>query len=402
MSKLPSGYKPGQTFHQSTTVANALKAIQSKKLPAKFNNSGLCSPVKYFANQKIGDCELASTLHLFQIQYKMIKKTFDVPDSSGSFWFIDWGTSSDQEVYQLVQKILHYLYPMDYPANANLDNFGGFAVDEIVTYGKKFGFFGARISKAHNLSELELANIELIKRIIYYFGGLHVAVTMMEYEYNNSTPPYTFNMPPGCPYTGIDLYNKFSSWVKNMFYYSDWGNGNVAYPGSNCTQVNNIKDFWNYAVGYANSAGTDSRNLPQYTVPEVLNLSKLIQQRRGRQQVPRSRVFWGTANYFNYYLSDAYPSPGDSLYPYFQYTPIPQEMVKFSSWGEKSGKYLAGHAIILTGWDDTGFNFVTWEGAGHMSYDYWYIHHLEATVIIPEVWEGHLQGKNAELLLATL
>jgi hypothetical protein len=75
---------------------------------------------------------------------------------------------------------------------------------------------------------------------------------------------------------------------------------------------------------------------------------------------------------------------------------------KWNKWATKSKEFINGHEILITGWDATGFKILTWDGTGHMSYEYWYIHALDAQVVVSELWINALQNKDKKLLLNTL
>ena len=75
---------------------------------------------------------------------------------------------------------------------------------------------------------------------------------------------------------------------------------------------------------------------------------------------------------------------------------------KWNKWATKSKESASGHEILITGWDATGFKILTWDGTGHMSYEYWYIHALDAQVVVSELWINALQNKDKKLLLNTL
>ena len=370
--------KGQSTNVQSATIAAHIKALQNKKLPSYLSNARLCNPIQGLANvgdehsnpPAIGDCELAAVLHMLKIQYKMINKEFDIPDDQGSFLFVHWGSSSDQKAYDLAYKIENKYAPNNWSSVLSSTN----GIDEhfIDTYAKNYGLFGATYSKVHALNKQELTNIDLLKRLIYFYGCIPVGIMLTEHEYNainGNDTYYNFDIPSGCPWSGTELLNTLQYLFTGILFTGD--------------DVNN---------GYGIRASN---------VPEFINYYSLYSDQNGKLYNISSWATWGASAFIGEQILDpthfgpTYWRPSDHPAYY-------KVLSKFSSWGDKSGNTVGGHEILLTGWNDKGFEFVTWNGAGRMSYDYWYLHHLNGRVIIPDVWNPYIQGKDATLLLSTL
>jgi hypothetical protein len=354
------------------TIQNQMKTMLNKKMPATFDNSSLCNPIQILDNQKIGDCVLATFLHMLKIQYKLIDKDFSI-DETTLFFF---GSSSDEKTFQLYKKILNYFdnsIPLTAPESYFVDR-GSYA-QQIFTYGKKFGLFGAYLEKMHSLSDEELMDVELLKRLIVYYGAIPVSVGLTYYEDNitaNQNKVYTLDIPPGCPWSGIDVYNTFKSliaYLKVDHYYdvsTPWG-----YESKHeLVSVGGVPGFWRAAAFTNNQRlhGTNIFDLRTYNNQSTPDL----------EDIYRWTVDGKTSNQIKT-MAD-----------------------KWNNWAKKSGAYVNGHEILLTGWDKDGFKFITWYGTGHMSYEYWYLHHSDGTVVIPKAWEEAMRGFEAKLLLSRL
>lgn len=358
---------------QHITVNSHIKAMVNKKMPATFDNSSHCSPIQMLANDNIGDCVLATVLHLLKIQYSLIGKNFAIDESTLLGLY---GTSSNEKAYALMKKILIWSLPELYNSNSVLGRESGTNLKDVCDYGKKYGLLGAKIAIRHDLDDSELYNIDLIKRLVYYYGCLPVAVGMTTYEdlTFDSGPPYNFKIPPGCPWSGRAVLDAFSSALKNLklgYQYVDVHNQDTIKQHEKYEYINSPVEFWD-AIGRSHASDNQVN---------ILNLSE-IPSGRGSIEIADGGVDGSTFGYFLYKANEI--------------------GTKWNKWANKSKEFVKGHEILITGWDSTGFKIVTWDGTGHMSYEYWYIHALDAQVVVSELWINALQNKDKKLLLNTL
>lgn len=375
MTTNATGRIKSATKSQHVTVNSHIKAMVNKKMPATFDNSSHCSPIQMLANNHIGDCVLATVLHLLKVQYSLIGKDFAIDENT--LWGL-YGTSSYDKAYALMKKILIWARPSEYNVNSNLTGRDGVALQEVCDYGKKYGLLGAKIAIRHDLDDSELYNIDLIKRLVYYYGCLPVSVGMTTYEGSkfdvNGGPPYNFEIPPGCPWSGRAVLDAFSSALKNLklgYQYVDVHNQDTIKQHEKYEYINSPVEFWDAIF----------RSWPSSNHVNILNLSE-IPSGRGGVKFEDAGVDGSTFGYFLYKANEI--------------------GTKWNKWANNSKEFVNGHEILITGWDSTGFKIVTWDGTGHMSYEYWYIHALDAQVVVSELWINALQNKDKKLLLNTL
>ncbi len=345
---------------QHAGIASQIKALQSKKFPATWDNSHYCDVIQYLDNQYIGDCELAAVLHMLKIQYAMVGKSFEIADDQGSFLFLSWGSTSDQKAENLVRNIENKYEPSN--LNNVLNGSGGITESYLDKYAHLYGLIGAHYSKVHALKESELLNVNLMKQLVYYYGAVPVSIEFTNYEYSYpqggtvNAPVYTFDIPPKCPWSGIELVKILTSFLPNLL-------------DNDLGVASTISEMWKM------HPFTDVNPLNLSQAFYIGDITSYTENERNQPYVP-----WSASDHPAFF----------------------KKLAQFSAWGDKSGARIGGHEIIITGWDVTGFKIVTWAGTGHMSYDYWYLHHTGGRVIIPDVWDGYIQGKNATLLLGTL
>jgi hypothetical protein len=232
-------------------------------------------------------------------------------------------------------------------------------------------------------------DIELLKRLIFYYGAVPVSVGMTYYEDNivantEIGKAYNFDIPPGCPWSGIDVYNTFKSlltYLKVDHRYTvpnPWGSSYAGITEHKMISIAGVPGFWNTVHATKSyhaetSAIFDLREFNDITVP------------LGDSFDP-----WSVENVYEWTIDGKTSKQ------------IKTMADKWNNWAKKMGAYEDGHEILLTGWDKTGFKFITWYGTGHMSYEYWYLHHFDGAVVIPKVWDEAMRGFNAQLLLSNL
>lgn len=382
MTTNPTGRIKPTTKNQHITVNKHVKAMVNKKMPATFDNSSHCSPIQWLANNEIGDCVLATVLHLLKVQYSLIGKNFAIDEST--LWGL-YGTSSNEKAYTLAKKILidqkaTYIdgngLPVRYTENTVLGKSSGLQLDWVFNYGKKYGLLGAKLAIRHDLDDSELYDIDLIKRLVYYYGCLPVgiAVTSYEYEKFGNSGPYNFDIPPGSPWSGRAVLGAFNAALKSFvlaYQYVDIHDGTTYKTHEKYEYINSPVEFWE----------TIGRSYQSEGQVNIFNLSELPSA-RGGIQIAEGGVDGETFGYFVYKANEA--------------------SKKWNKWATKSKEFINGHEILITGWDASGFKIVTWNGTGHMSYEYWYLHALDAKVVVSELWMNALQNKDKKLLLNTL
>mgnify|MGYP006274998005 CR=1 FL=1 len=389
------GHKKSVNKSQSGVIQAQMRAMANKKMPRTFDNSNHCSPIQMLDNDNIGDCVLATLLHLIKVQYSLVGKDFAINEST--LWGL-WGNSSSEKAYDLLKEILIFSQPEIYNANSSLGEADGCTVEEAYKYSRHKSLLGVKFALNHDLSEDQLIDIELLKKLIYYYGAVPAAVMLTEYEYTavvNVDPPFLFDIPPGLNLKGIAAHARFVQ-ILNTFtiegYYSKLVGNMISYPKV-YESVNSVEDFWNL-IFYNRNEYTSFNG---ENALKVLVLKNLVNRSAYPINVSnKPNVYPGqTETDESYVRSDTYSAKasGSTIAKYAQ---------TWDAWGRKSGTLISGHEVLLTGWDDTGFKFITWDGVGHMTYEYWLIHHVDANVLITDLWMDMQKGKNAKLLLNTL